>query len=384
MSSSTAQPLMRDAPLKTRLLAPLLRRLRFPALPDHPKLGKWYRITPPGAVSANGEPYHGSIRLGSENKLIVMFHGGGVSWNEYMAARPASMYSKPSGSTFYASDSDLVADLVTAHGVGSSKDGNPFRNWSMISISYGSGDFHVGTADYPYTGLDGQQRTLHHHGYTNYRAVMQEAMKLVGRSPEQIVVTGFSAGGFGTALLTDDIMHLFPDCGDVTCCVDGAFMLYDGWRDAAERVWQAPPEVVERIHSDNLVLDALQALRRDHGTRVRTLFVSSTRDVALAEYWTYVATGDLAADSEAGIAYQRDLKVMCDALREDDPDVGLFIYDTPVPALMKAQRAAGLTTHCIINSRQAERVRVDGVTPLEWLWLGVQGRPSQVGLALLG
>lgn len=49
---------------------------------------------------------------------------------------------------------------------------------------------------------------------------MQEAMKFAGL-PDQLVVTAFSAGGFGTAPLTDDIMRLFPGCKDVTSCMDG-------------------------------------------------------------------------------------------------------------------------------------------------------------------
>lgn len=383
MSSSTSAPDLRNAPLRTRVFAGLVRPLQFPSLPDRPTRGKWYRISPEGAVSANGEPYHGSIRVGSENKLIVMFHGGGVSWNEDMAARPSTLYAKPSGSTFYASDSALVADLVTAHGVGSRKKSNPFRDWNMVSLSYNTGDFHVGTADYPYTALDGDERVLHHHGYVNYRAVMREAMKLVGDTPDQILVTGFSAGGFATALLTDDIMSLFPGCPDVTCCVDGAYLPYEGWREAAEQVWGAPPEISARLHSEDIILDCLQALEKDHGERLQTLFVSSTRDAALSEFWNYVKSGRHVADRAAALGFQRDLKAMTERLRESVPRVGLYIYDTPVAGSTKAKRDAGLTVHCIINSGLADKVRVDGITPLQWLWDAVSGRPRQIGLALL-
>jgi hypothetical protein len=369
-------------PFRTRLLAPMLRRLRFPPLPPNPKTSKWYRITPPRAVSASGDVYHGSLRIGTENKLIIMFHGGGVSWNEHMAARPVSLYRKPSEPSFYASEADLIADLATSHGIGSRKKANPFRDWSMISLSYSSGDFHIGTGDFPYTTTDGGPDILHHHGYTNYRAVMQEAMKFVG-SPDQLVVTGFSAGGFGTALLTDDIMRLFPDCMDVTSCVDGGFMLYDGWRHAAESVWCAPTTITDRLVSSNITLDALRALHNDHGDRVRIQFVSSTRDVALCEYWSYVDSGVMRADVWAGDAFQADLAVMCRELQTSIPGVGLFIYDTPAAEPRKQQTDARLTRHCIINSAQAEKVRIEGVTPLEWLWNGAQGHSTTVGLRLL-
>lgn len=376
-------PTSKDAPLVTKILAPLLRARQFPPLPASPRSGKWYRIAPPGAVSANGDVYHGSVRVGSENKVIVMFHGGGVSWNEYMAARPVSIYRKSMKPNFYASESDLIADLVTTHGIGSRRRDNPFRDWSMISISYSSGDFHTGTADFPYTDTCGEQQVLHHHGYSNYRAVMRTAIDAIGTQPEQIVVTGFSAGGFGAALLTDDIMTHFPDCGDVTCCVDGGFMLYDGWRDAASAVWGAPSEIVERLHSDNITLDALTALHRDHRESVRILFISSTRDHALAEYGPYVAHGVMRADRASGDAFQRDLAAMCRTLRADVPDAGIYIYDSPAPANLKDATAAGLTRHCIINSRQADKLRVEGKTPLGWLWEAVNGLPTTIGLSLL-
>ena len=68
-------------PVKLKLAMPVLKLLQFSELPDRPKKGKFYRISIPECVSANGDVPHGSIRIGAENKVIVMFHGGGVSWN---------------------------------------------------------------------------------------------------------------------------------------------------------------------------------------------------------------------------------------------------------------------------------------------------------------
>ena len=120
-------------PMKTRLLISLLKLMRFPELPSKPQKGKFYRIPLPGYKSANGDITHGSIRIGTENKVIVMFHGGGVSWDEYMAARPTSTYEESEGQRFYASDSEFVGDIVTGHGVAGGKKENPFHSWSVIA-----------------------------------------------------------------------------------------------------------------------------------------------------------------------------------------------------------------------------------------------------------
>lgn len=171
--------------IKTRLLIAILKALRFPVVPQNPKIGKWYRIPLPDCVAGDGKEYHGSFRIGTENKLMVMFHGGGVSWNAYMAARPNSLYTQPDTINFYGTDSDPIADLATGHGISSNKKSNPFRDWSIISVPYSSGDFHCGTNDFPYLSVDGTPSILYHHGYTNYRAVMAQAMQYIDPSPEQ-------------------------------------------------------------------------------------------------------------------------------------------------------------------------------------------------------
>ena len=367
--------------IKTRLLVGVLKMTQFPQIPSEPKAGKWYGIPLKGCVSSDGKEVHAGFRKGTENKLVILLFGGGVSWNEFMAARPNSVYGNPDKISFYAcGDGGLVADLAARIGIHtlSKKESNPFRNWNMLAIPYTTGDFHCGTGDFPYTALDGSKQVLHHHGYTNYRAAIQETMKHIGHNPEQILVTGFSAGGFGTALLTDDVMRTFPNCNDVTSYVDSGFMIYPGWPEVARNVWKAPKEIAERIHSDNITLDCLQALKQDHGDRVKIAFSCSTRDAALSEYINYVEKDQLYADKESGIKFQKELKQMCDALQQAIPNIALYIFDTPDENA--AKKAEGLTKHCI---GAADKMVVEGITAAQWLWDAVCGNPKQIGLSLL-
>ena len=84
----------RGWPLFMKLLGTYIELTRFPELPAKPKLNTNYEYWPEGAVCANGKPYHGCIRLGSENKLMICFSGGGVSVDEYTAARPQAVGGK--------------------------------------------------------------------------------------------------------------------------------------------------------------------------------------------------------------------------------------------------------------------------------------------------
>ena len=367
--------------IKTRLLVGLLKMTQFPQIPSEPKAGKWYGIPLKGCVSSDGKEAHAGFRKGTENKLVILLFGGGVSWNEFMAARPNSVYGNPDKISFYAcGDGGLVADLAARIGIHtlSKKESNPFRNWNMLAIPYTTGDFHCGAGDFPYTALDGSKQVLHHHGYTNYRAALQETMRHIGHNPEQILVTGFSAGGFGTALLTDDVMRTFPNCSDVTSYVDSGFMIYPGWPEVARNIWKAPKEIAERIHSDNITLDCLQALKQDHGERVKIAFSCSTRDAALSEYINYVEKDQLYADKESGIQFQKELKQMCDELQQAIPNIALYIFDTPDENA--AKKAEGLTKHCI---GAADKMVVEGITAAQWLCDAVCGNPRQIGLSLL-
>ena len=367
--------------IKTRLLVGLLKMTQFPQIPSEPKAGKWYGIPLKGCVSSDGKEAHAGFRKGTENKLVILLFGGGVSWNEFMAARPNSVYGNPDKISFYAcGDGGLVADLAARIGIHtlSKKESNPFRDWNMLAIPYTTGDFHCGTGDFPYTALDGSKQVLHHHGYTNYRAALQETMRHIGHNPEQILVTGFSAGGFGTALLTDDVMRTFPNCSDVTSYVDSGFMIYPGWPEVARNIWKAPKEIAERIHSDNITLDCLQALKQDHGERVKIAFSCSTRDAALSEYINYVEKDQLYADKESGIQFQKELKQMCDELQQAIPNIALYIFDTPDENA--AKKAEGLTKHCI---GAADKMVVEGITAAQWLCDAVCGNPRQIGLSLL-
>ncbi len=370
--------------LKMKLTAAFLKAKRNPRMPKNPKTGKWYRMDLPGSTRSNGGSIHASLRIGSENKLMVFLHGGGVSWNEHMAARGFGITVPTDGEDgFYAVDSDLFTDLILRWGIASQGESCCFRNWYILNIPYCTGDLHCGTGDFPYTARDGSRQVLRHHGYTNYRAALEAAMAYIP-SPEQIVVTGCSGGGFGAALLADDVLRSFPDCKDAVCYVDSGFILYDNWRQAAEQVWQAPKEIYSRVVSNNITLDVLKALKRDHGDRVKILFSCSVRDVALAEYWNYVSgKGGLRAERETGLQFQRDLKVMCEALLEADPTAGIYIFDLPAPDDKKRERELGMTLHTIAIIPMAEEHRVEGKTILEWVSEALEGKTSCVGLSLL-
>ena len=260
----------------------------FPELKGEPEVGAWYRVTPENAKASDGSEWHGIFRKGSENKVVVYFFGGGVS---------ITGETSEGGTDFFATTM-TAQDFVAQGGIGSMADENPFRDWTLIVIPYASGDFHTGTGEYHYT-QNGKDKVVYHNGYNNYSAFIEEVKKYVGE-PDTLLVTGFSAGGFATSLLADDVIDRFPTARNITVCVDSSLLLYDGWHDTAVNLWQSPKEISDRLTTNNIVLDSLTALYEKHGDSVKILFDCSYRDDTLQQYQAYINSGKMDKTKELG------------------------------------------------------------------------------------
>ena len=118
--------------LKDRLVYRLLTAFRYGELPENPVIGKGYEYWPKGAVTAENKPTYGCIRLGKENRLMLSFCGGGVSFSEYTAARP----NKPGNrdqQNFYAVEAE-TSDILLRTGTNGRSKKNPFRDWTVAVL----------------------------------------------------------------------------------------------------------------------------------------------------------------------------------------------------------------------------------------------------------
>lgn len=203
-------------------------------------------------------------------------------------------------------------------------------------------------------------------------------------TPEHLVVSGHSAGGFGAALLFNSIAQMFPDCSRLTCLADSGFILFDGLRGAMETVWGTPAEIVSMIHSDNIMLDALQAIKERYGDRVQILFSCSVRDQALSRWINFIKYGRRSISREALEQAQKDLGKMCDQLLATIPDAAVYLFDEPADASSVTEFGSCYPTrHTIIHSPLAYTVQVEGKTIMEWVWDELNGRHQNIGLELL-
>lgn len=347
--------------------------LQYPNLKAGPSVGKWYRVAGREMKTSEGGKYRAFFKKGSENKVLVYFAGGGVSINEETAR----------DDTYNTTEIfiDLLANVtMNMGGLASEAEGSPFENWSMILFPYATGDFHAGTREYHYTDHDGKEKILYHNGYVNYTQAMQKITKLAGISdPQSVVVTGYSAGGFAAALLSDDIFtNYFPQAESKNVLVDAALLLNDDWHAIAADVWQTPKEISDKLTGSNLTLDCLRSLHEKYGSQIHLLFASSTRDGDLAKVQNYFDTGVMDVSEKEADIYQQILKETIPQLKA--AGVSLFLWDG-VPWYDDPRN---MTAHTIIATPavwfpfEEHKQSVAG-----WLQDAVNGKAADYGLDLV-
>lgn len=341
--------------------------------PAKPKTGAWYTISPEGAYNADASGWSAKIRMGSENCVLIYLLGGGVSLDAYSAARSAATVGADG---FYYDRDDGLSDARAKSGIVSTARINPFRNWTVLMLPYTTADFHVGDGAAEYIALDGETSRICHSGYANCMAALEATKDLLSHA-ETLLIAGYSAGGFGAAMLTEDILSYFPNVTNVTVCVDGALLLSDAWRDVARERWHAPERIVDCITTDNLALDQLIAL---HEARedVKILFACSLRDGGLAKYQSYIDGNAFEAREEYGDIMEANLRETVYALQRAIPTAGIYIWNE-----IPYAQTGSLTKHTILASNRLFDPMGEGVSVSEWIDDAVEDNVESYGLSLL-
>lgn len=353
----------------------------LPQLNGEPEIGKYYAIDMDGAKSSDGSRWQGYIRKGTENKVIVYFYGGGVSTNSYMAARPLD----GNETGFYNSKLNTSLNVMTSAiikwGIGNSDKDNGFKDWSFIGIPYCNGDFHSGAGQQEYTALDGTTKTMYYNGYNNYRLFMDKALQYIGETPEQLLITGSSAGGFGASILADDVIDHFPQTENVTVLIDGSMLVTD-WRKVMEDEWKSPEKLSSVLteNESNVTVDSLVALHKKRGD-VKILFTCSVRDFNLAQVQAGFDSGKdellPSIGKKEGDRFQAVLKEGVERLQNEIPNCGIYIWDK------EGQKDGHLTVHTSLGTQICFEKLQGSTSIIDWAYSSANGNIKSYGIDLL-
>ncbi len=305
----------------------------FEVLTGEPETGRWYSVPVEGAVSSDGSLWRGIVKKGASDNLIVFFIGGGLSVDSFSAARP---HHRPDseGNGFYSpylSEGSFEEEKrLTREGITADDPSNPFHDWSVIMPAYTTGDLDIGTSEREYTDLEGRRRTVFYHGYTNYIAFLEKAIGILGRSFSDLIVGGYSAGGFSAALLFDDTVSRLDISGARCVLVDSSLFLLD-WRRVLADEWDAPEHIRQLSKTDDLSYDGIKHVSDKYGGKVRIVYCCSVRDYALSQVQVYydglLPDMPTEATPDAADRFQKRLREAVCRIEKNIPCASVYLWD---------------------------------------------------------
>jgi hypothetical protein len=143
-----------------------------------------------GPICSGGTPYWFYARRGTVNKLVVYYQGGGACW-DYLTCGAVKTFDQS------VTDSDNPANATNGF-ADYNNPNNPFKDWNAVFVPYCTGDVHWGDSTVTHAFV-GNEVTIQHKGRVN-AAVAEKWAREHFVHPEQVFVTGSSAGSYGAIM----------------------------------------------------------------------------------------------------------------------------------------------------------------------------------------
>jgi len=163
---------------------------------------KWQYIPVPGMLCRNGSGTGIGAKLNKKStKLLIYLAGGGSCFNDPTCIANLNTFGSLSFEGWKRAGLQLgIFDQGAVL--------NPFKGWNCIYIPYCTGDVHSGTnRNAEVSFFYRNQRMI---GYNNISLVLEELKTYYGNSLDEVLLTGSSAGGFGTLINADQFIKTFP------------------------------------------------------------------------------------------------------------------------------------------------------------------------------
>jgi hypothetical protein len=139
-----------------------------------------------GPQCLRGMPFSMATRDSGSEDLVIYLQGGGSCTNALCRATETTTGMIPTYGVLNAADAD-----------------NPVAGWNVVYSPYCDGSLHFGDSDIP-------EMNRAHHGLRNVSASLDVALSKFP-NPRRILLTGASAGGYGTIWITALVRVSYPN-----------------------------------------------------------------------------------------------------------------------------------------------------------------------------
>ena len=154
----------------------------------------------------DGTPTGIGINPGDPKKLLVFLNGGGACWSYATCIALGTATHGPFGKTQF--DAQVAANSLAGTLFDRQSATNPFRDYSFVFVPYCTGDLHGGDNVITYS-QNGDSHVYHHKGHANMVAFIPR-IAATWPATDKAILSGASAGGYGTGLNYDLFRHYFP------------------------------------------------------------------------------------------------------------------------------------------------------------------------------
>jgi len=331
--------------------------------PTLPSLA-WTWVPLEGAVCSDGSQTGIGVQPGpgSAPDVLVFLMGGGACWDALTCFPPRALQPiaspGPYGEPEFRAE---LAEILPGSIFDRSAPGNPYREFTFVFVPYCTGDVHAGDRVQDYLGAP---RRWHHKGRVNLATAFGHLVATLA-PPRRVVVSGSSAGGFGSLVAFDLAKaawplargHLVDDSGppldEIPPLTIAAW--YAAW-DLGSAVDAACGIACARSLAP--LLPALAA--RHPGDRFA--LVSSTQDEVIRGFFGTITLSPLGIAAMSPTTFEGGLRRLAAGIDDDAPpgETHAFIVSGP--------------SHTTLGD--PARFTSEGVSLFEWLRQQVEDDPA--------
>lgn len=334
---------------------------RPPTIGPPDRTWTYYRI--PGTQCIDGsEAGFGVSTVAGSTNLMIYLEGGGACFNDSCDFTALSVpFVPPPDGIFNRTNS-----------------ANPVRDWNMIYVPYCTGDIYGGDRDTVLAGA-----TRHFHGYRNIGRYL-EAIVPAFPSVTQVLITGISAGGFGSGLNAGRIADAFGPSRQYALIDDsgppfGNDVIAPCLQQIFRDVWGLDNTILAECGSDcssptDFATGAIQHLLRTHPAM---------------RVGVYSNTGDSVIRAFMGAGWGNGMRNNCGGVPVSVP---VTTYQDGLLALRAANMSRAGTYfvgllrppgfglgHTVLRSPSYYLTSIDGTSVPEWVGDVLAGRVTHIG-----
>lgn len=218
-------------------------------------VGGWEEIPmASGTACSRGGNYSIFVSPGTSNRVVIDFMGGGACWNAETCSKEGKTFID-SVEEFKEKYRNQMAGVYDRQ-----RDDNPLKSWNHVIVPYCTGDIHWGQNEQTYTKKNGSQFVIKHQGAVNAKATMEWVREHYA-APEQVFVTGCSAGAYGSIFWLPQIRKMYPKAVITQFADSGASPITESFAKVAFKNWnvkKAAPDWIPGLDPNKVNWEKLQ------------------------------------------------------------------------------------------------------------------------------